>query len=66
MYVCRTIAENGGTPPLTYDIFTHVTGCMGVPEKPVEVPDFTDRLILSDDFESKFKLPEYGSLGVYV
>ncbi|XP_067947686.1 cryptochrome-1-like [Watersipora subatra] len=54
---------NGGTPPLTYDIFTHVTKLMGLPNKPLEIPDFTNRLVVAQDFESKFKLPEYGSLG---
>jgi len=35
------IVANGGTPPLTYDMFVHVAMSLGDPPKPVEDPDWT-------------------------
>ncbi|XP_070532664.1 cryptochrome-1-like [Ptychodera flava] len=50
------INQNGGSPPVTYMIFRHVTDGLGPPDKPVNDPDFSSvKLPLPEKFQ--FELP---------
>ncbi|KAI9563084.1 CRY-D [Daphnia sinensis] len=64
------IASNGGTPPLTYEMFVHVAMSVGDPPKPVADPEWKDvKFVSIEPFKTnKFTLfdgvPTLGAVGV--
>ncbi|ESO98033.1 hypothetical protein LOTGIDRAFT_143281 [Lottia gigantea] len=61
------IENNGGHPPLTFDLFKQVSELVGSPARPEPDADFTHVNFgsKSDDDDNKFKIPSCEELGVY-
>ena len=38
---CQVVAANGGAPPVTFNMFMHLTDCIGVPPRPAPDVDLT-------------------------
>ncbi|KAJ8315278.1 hypothetical protein KUTeg_007428 [Tegillarca granosa] len=54
----QIIETNGGTPPLTFELFSRVTSSIGRPPKPVEDVDFsTFTMPVNDDHSDRFPIP---------
>ncbi|XP_035216341.1 cryptochrome-1-like isoform X2 [Stegodyphus dumicola] len=57
------VKANGGSPPVTYSIFNHVIGVLGLPEKPQSEVNFNEVIIPDDEkLDSKLlaKPEEFG------
>jgi len=57
------LEENGGEPPLTYDVFCQVSAVLGLPSRPSENPDFSD--IKSPQLQDKYLLPALEQFAIY-
>ncbi|XP_078000467.1 cryptochrome-1-like [Glandiceps talaboti] len=58
----EVIQRNGGTPPVTYAVFRHVTAGMGLPDKTTEDPDFSGIKLPVPRYFKKFALPSLEKL----
>lgn len=62
----RIIDANGGSPPLTYEMFCQVTNIVGAPPQPCPHPDFTGIDFPDPSIaDNQFRIPTCEELGKY-
>ncbi|GAB1599142.1 cryptochrome-1-like [Argonauta hians] len=59
------LKKNGGTPPLTFELFQLVTSSLGPPPRPLDVPSFEGINMPLSESHDKFSVPTLDSLGIY-